>query len=99
MIFGRLPVLWLVLTMTANLAAAAGQPDAPRQKRTPVYTEQGTKDCLRCHWGRKCMRSPQAPTEMSSAPVHPPPDTVVSPVTAPEAFTSPGRTAAADSRR
>jgi len=53
MIFGRLPVLWLVLTMTANLAAAAGQPDAPRQKRTPVYTEQGTKDCLRCHSGEK----------------------------------------------
>lgn len=46
-------LLCLVVAMTTTLVLAQQPEDSPRQKRTAVFTELGTQDCLRCHSGEK----------------------------------------------
>ena len=48
----RNPLLLCLASLLTTIPAAGQEPaDPPRQKRTPVFTEQGTVACLRCHSG------------------------------------------------
>jgi predicted CXXCH cytochrome family protein len=56
----RNPLLVCLVSLLTTIPAAGQDPaEPPRQKRTPVLTEQGTVTCLRCHSG-ELMRAVQA---------------------------------------
>lgn len=56
----RNPLLLCLAVSLITVTAAGQEPaDPPRQKRTPIYTEQGATACLRCHSGEQ-MRAVQS---------------------------------------
>ena len=64
-------IAFLVCAQVGN--ADAGAPE--RQKRTPVYTENGAADCLRCHSGEKMraiQSSPHGNTDQGCESCHGP---------------------------
>ena len=42
-----------LLLACGSVAAVAQAPPQPGKHRTPIYTEGGSEDCLRCHSGKK----------------------------------------------
>lgn len=67
----RATAVALIFLFSFSLASASEVTGAASGKRTPVYTQEGSEACLRCHSGeamRTIASGPHGDTENSSAP-------------------------------